>query len=85
MSGTKKLLKPKEFVTRGPIFDLDKGIYIKRPEDIKVLQAVHQKDYVTLLGARQTGKTSLFYMLKWELKFHTLVFVDLSVLLLKNL
>ncbi len=67
----------KEFLTRGPI-DPDKQIYIERPEDKEILQAMHHRDYVTLFGARQTGKTSLLYKLAGELRTEIPVFVDLS-------
>lgn len=68
----------KEFVTRGPIIDPGKQIYIERPEDTKILDAVRNRHYVTILGARQTGKTSLLYKLSRELKTEISVFVDLS-------
>jgi len=67
----------KVFRTRGPI-NPDKQIYIERPEDTKILQTVRREDYVTLLGARQTGKTSLLYMLRRQLTTEIPVFVDLS-------
>jgi len=68
----------KEFVTKGPIINPDKQIYLERPEDTEILQAVRRGDYVTLLGARQTGKTSLLYKLARELRTEIPVFVDLS-------
>jgi len=70
--------RAKEFKTLGPITDPEKQIYIERPEDTEVLQAVYRGDYVTLLGTRQTGKTSLLYKLARELKTEIPVFVDLS-------
>ncbi len=59
--------KAKKFVTKGPIADPGEQIYIERPEDTEILQAVRRGDYVTLLGARQTGKTRLLYKLAREL------------------
>ena len=69
--------KAKEFATKGPIADPGEQIYIERPEDTEILQAVRRGDYVTLLGARQTGKTSLLYKLARELKIEIPVFVNL--------
>ena len=56
-----------EFVTKGPIGNLNEQIYIERPEDAEILKAVRLGDYITLLGASQTGKTSLLYKLPGEL------------------
>ena len=70
--------KAKEFATKGPIANLGEQIYIERPEDIEMLKAVRRGDYVTLLGARQTGKTSLLYKLARELKTEIPILVDLS-------
>jgi len=67
-----------EFETMGPIIDPSKQIYIERPEDTEILQTVARGNYVTLLGARQTGKTSLLYKLARELKIEVPIFVDLS-------
>jgi len=70
--------QPETFVRMGPITDPATQIYIERPEDSEILRAVRRADYVTLLGARQTGKTSLLYMLKRSLKTEIPVFVDLA-------
>lgn len=70
--------KRKDFVTKGPIIDPDKEIYIERPEDAEVLECVSSGDYVTILGARQTGKTSLLYKLNRELKTEIPVYVSLA-------
>lgn len=68
------------FITSGPIMDPKSPLYIKRNEDDELLHCVYQSEYVTLLGARQTGKTSLLYMLVTELKDKcTPIYVDLSI------
>ena len=68
----------KDFKILGPITNPEKQIYIERPEDTEVLQALYRGDYITLLGARQTGKTSLLYKLASGLKTEIPVLVDLS-------
>jgi predicted transcriptional regulator len=70
--------QPKAFVTMGPMTDPERQIYIERPEDRDLLKCIRREDYVTILGARQTGKTSLLYMLKRELKTEIPIFVDLA-------
>ena len=57
----------KTFQIRGPITDPDQSIYIERPEGKKILDLILNSIYVTMLGARQTGKTSLLYKLRDEL------------------
>jgi len=61
--------------------DPKSSLYIKRSEDDELLEHVRQSNYVTLLGARQTGKTSLLYMLESELKKEggIPIHVDLSI------
>jgi len=68
----------KDFKILGPITNPEKQIYIERPEDTEVLQALYRGDYITLLGARQTGKSSLLYKLASGLKTEIPVLVDLS-------
>ncbi|NKB68411.1 MAG: AAA family ATPase [Candidatus Latescibacteria bacterium] len=66
--------------TRGPITDPEESIYVERPVDEEVLELVQRGNYVTVLGARQTGKTSLLYHLRRRLPadFYVSVAIDLT-------
>jgi hypothetical protein len=56
------------FVTKGPLDpEKHKRLYIARQEDAKAMACISAGIYVALLGARQTGKTSLLYMLRHRL------------------
>lgn len=69
------------FVTKGPLDpERDQALYQKRKEDADLWDAVQQGNYVALLGARQTGKTSLLHMLGHKLLAQgtPVVFADLS-------
>jgi len=69
----------KSFQTRGPITDFDKEVYIERNEDKEVLDYIGNNRHVTILGARQTGKTSLLYNLKRQLgKGFIQIYIDLA-------
>jgi hypothetical protein len=51
----------------GPLTEDDAPLYVERDEDKKVAACVRRGDYVALIGARQTGKTSLLYRLRRQL------------------
>jgi hypothetical protein len=51
----------------GPLTDDYAPLYVERDEDKKVAACVRRGDYVALIGARQTGKTSLLYRLRKQL------------------
>lgn len=56
----------------------DVNLYVQRPEDKTVTAYVQQRDYVMLVGARRTGKTSLIHRLRLQLEHDCIpVFVDL--------
>ena len=56
------------FRYKGPLTEDDGGgLYVERDEDKKVAACVRRGDYVALIGARQTGKTSLLYRLRRQL------------------
>ena len=56
------------FVTKGPLHpEKNKHLYISRQEDAQAMNCISTGMYVALLGARQTGKTSLLYMLRHRL------------------
>jgi hypothetical protein len=52
------------FHLRGPILDHAAPHYVNRAEDDWLLRYVNKRKYVTLLGPRQTGKTSLLLKLQ---------------------
>lgn len=68
----------KAFQTRGPITDIETTVYVKRKlewEDPKIIikedrlfYEISRAQHVTILGARQTGKTSLLFQLEDYLK-----------------
>jgi len=68
------------FKTDGPLGGQDSRLYVKRPEDRRVLTEVQRGNYVTLLGARRTGKTSLLLRLRRRLlkEGHLPVYVDVA-------
>ena len=56
------------FVTKGPLDpEKSKHLYVSRQEDTLTMNYISAGMYVALLGARQTGKTSLLYMLRHRL------------------
>jgi hypothetical protein len=55
------------FRTTGPLTEDDVPLYVERDEDKKVAACIRRGDYVALIGARQTGKTSLLYRLRGQL------------------
>jgi len=56
------------FRYKGPLtYDHGGGLYVEREEDRKVAACIRRRDYVALIGARQTGKTSLLYRLRRQL------------------
>ncbi|MBM3236763.1 hypothetical protein FJZ31_10760 [Candidatus Poribacteria bacterium] len=73
------------FITSGPIMVPKSPLYIKRSEDNELLRRIRQPEggmpeYITLLGAHQTGATSLLYMLKSELKDEYIpIYINLSI------
>jgi hypothetical protein len=64
----------------GPLTEEDAPLYVERDEDKKVAACVRRGDYVALIGARQTGKTSLLYRLWRQLLYEGCipVYIDLS-------
>jgi len=56
------------FKTKGPLTEEEAHLYVERTEDAKVRSCVRSGDYVTLIGARQTGKTSLLYKLRTQMR-----------------
>ncbi|MBC8263171.1 MAG: AAA-like domain-containing protein [Anaerolineales bacterium] len=55
----------------------DAKLYVERPEDKTVAACVEQQDYVMLVGARRTGKTSLLHRLRLQLEHDYIpLFVD---------
>lgn len=69
----------KDFKTTGPIVDFDNTVYVKRKEDKEVLDYILRKEHVAILGARQTGKTSLLYNIKGQLgEGYIPIYIDLS-------
>jgi len=53
---------PRELITPGGAIEIDSKFYISREDDAKVLDEVqHSRAIVTVLGPRQTGKTSLIF------------------------
>lgn len=68
------------YQTSGPITDPNSPIYVSRVEGSRALELIMQMRYVTILGAHQTGKTSLLYKLRAELeRMHYIpVLVNLS-------
>lgn len=58
---------------------VDEAIYMKRAEDASIANYVTRQEYVTLLGPRQTGKTSLLLRLQRDVNRQFIpVFLDLS-------
>jgi len=51
----------------GHLTEDEAPLYVERNEDKKVAACVRRGDYVALIGARQTGKTSLLYRLQRQL------------------
>lgn len=73
------------FRTRGPLrLPDDRDLMVDRPELRRILRLAHQPSvtqYVALLSARQTGKTTLLLQLMDLLQdIYACVFIDLSVL-----
>ena len=55
------------FRYKGPLTEDKAPLYVERDEDKQVADCVRRGDYVALIGARQTGKTSLLYRLRRQL------------------
>ena len=70
--------------TRGPIADPEQSLYLERPLDDEVLELVRRGHYVTVLGARQTGKTSLLYHLHRRLSADMYVSVPIDLTPVKD-
>ena len=70
----------KNFQIRGPITAAEESVYIERVQDREVLSYLHGANYITVLGARQTGKTSLLYHLIQQLPAdqYSPILIDLS-------
>ncbi|HXE71695.1 MAG TPA: AAA-like domain-containing protein [Candidatus Nitrosotenuis sp.] len=51
----------------GGNLDPDSPVYVRRPEDEKLLEHIQAGDFVTVLGPRQMGKTSLLYRVRKQL------------------
>ena len=72
-------MSAKAFDTTGPIKDFDNTVYIERKEDKEVLNYIREGEHVTILGARQIGKTSLLYNVRRQLEEgYILIYIDLS-------
>ena len=76
---------PLHFKTRGPLQPaIDAGLIIDRPElrrAIRLAQQPSVTQYIALLSARQTGKTTiLFRLMECLQESYACVFIDLSVL-----
>ncbi len=68
------------FRCKGHLTEDDAPLYAERDEDKKVITCVRRGDYVALIGARQTGKTSLLYRLRSQLLDEGCIpiYIDLS-------
>ena len=68
------------FRCKGHLTEDDAPLYVERDEDKKVVTCVKRGDYVALIGARQTGKTSLLYRLRSQLLDEGCIpiYIDLS-------
>jgi hypothetical protein len=72
------------FKTTGPLdFDLDRAIYVERPERQDIFREIRKpfvERYVALLASRQMGKTTLLYRVYREVKRagDPVAFLDLS-------
>jgi hypothetical protein len=68
------------FKTEGPLGPDETHLYVERAEDGEVAANVRSGDYVALIGARLTGKTSLLLRLRRNLlkAEHVPVYLDLS-------
>ncbi len=68
------------FKTQGPLSEDRAHLYVEREEDGRVGTCVRRGDYVSLMGARQMGKTSLLLRLRRQLldEGHVPIYVDLS-------
>jgi len=63
---------PRELITPGGALDIDSKFYITREVDAKVLDEVRQsRAIVTVMGPRQTGKTSLVFKILTALQART--------------
>ena len=73
-------MSAKTFQIRGPITTATQSVYIERPQDREVITYLQGANYITVLGARQTGKTSLLYHLIGHLpsEAYIPVLIDLS-------
>jgi hypothetical protein len=62
------------------LLETESHLYVERGEDDQVIKGVRRGDYVALIGARQTGKTSLLLRLRRRLldEGHMPVYLDLS-------
>lgn len=68
------------FRTEGPLLEAESHLYVERAEDRDVASDVRRGNYVTLIGSRQTGKTSLLLRLRRQLleEGHIPLYLDLS-------
>ena len=67
------------FHTRGSIVDHRVPFYVPRAEDQRILQLIRNRSYVTIVGSRQTGKTSLLCKLEQQLcQSHFPVVINLA-------
>lgn len=68
------------FRTVGPLPEEESHLYVERVEDREIVSEVRRGNYVTLIGARQMGKTSLLWRLRRELlgDGHIPVYLDVS-------
>lgn len=64
----------------GPLTEDEAPLYVERDEDKKVAACVRRGDYMALIGARQTGKTSLLCRLQRQLLDEGCIpiYIDLS-------
>jgi hypothetical protein len=67
------------FQTRGSIVDYHAPFYVPRAEERRTLQLIRNQSYVTIVGPRQTGKTSLLCQLEQQLsRSHFPVVINLA-------
>jgi len=80
--GEDSLQVTSSFRTDSPVGEEEAHLYVERAEDRRIAADIRRGRYVTLLGARRTGKTSLLLKLRRELlgEGHVPVYVDLSLI-----
>jgi predicted nucleotide-binding protein len=75
-----KTMKTSPFVCGGPV-RLDSEVYISREVEMEAFNAIQNKDYISIFGPRQIGKTSFLHRIQAlvESKYnHATALIDLS-------